>query len=244
MRPWGGFNQHGRRFAPIMDFLRAYYSSNRVVPTITIPIISEKWIIEEVIRANYNADRRRLLALSDLRSDNQARIYTPRAGENCYPTRGAKLSTRLDKRNKLSPWATQRSTSERYVRGVCRSELQLRSDTAAAINFGWKPVDAFEVPNPAPGGVKVNTTLPPPQDITGQVEGAIRTANDGYEGMNNVGQPVVEVYQPGGISSEGMTTWRRTPKFRLALITAQTEPGRRLLVAPNTSKIGSPRRGN
>ena len=99
-----------------MDFRRAYYNANHVYPTLTIPVINVRWGIGELPSANYNAGRRRLLAISDLRADKKAKWYTLHSGKNFYHTCGAQLRMGLEERNKLGHWATQSSTPDRYDR--------------------------------------------------------------------------------------------------------------------------------
>ena len=145
-----GFNNKGNWHRPILDFRQAYYSTQRVFPTFTIPLINDEWVIQSFEPANYNNARRKLLMLAIEMKEENPEKYTLHSGKNFYPTCGAQMRMEREKRNKLGHWSSFSSMAERYDRSTCSTELQLRSDILSAITCGWAPVESFQIPVPVP----------------------------------------------------------------------------------------------
>ena len=50
-------------------------------------------------------------------------------------------------RGKLGHWATGSAMPDRYDRAICATELRLRNEILNKVATGWRPTEAYEVPN-------------------------------------------------------------------------------------------------
>ena len=93
-----GFNNKGNWHRPILDFRQAYYSTQKVFPTFTIPLINDEWAIQSFEPANYNNARRKLLMLAIEMKEQNPERYTLHSGKNFYPTCGAQMRMERERR--------------------------------------------------------------------------------------------------------------------------------------------------
>ena len=150
--PWAaplvGVTNYAAWSIPIFEFRQDFWGQNSEEPCFLFPNVDPLWGIVDNTPASYRTvlSALRRLATETGTGPSDITLHSPR---NFLATCANQLGWAREERETLGRWAPGSSMPNRYDMAARATELRLRYNVLETIRKGWRPADAFEIPQGA-----------------------------------------------------------------------------------------------